>query len=249
MTTETKPAENLAAALAKAQGEMAPAEKDRENPHFKQRYATLAAVWAVIRVPFARNGLAVIQRTVEPRLEKCLAVETLLRHAPSGEEISTTVDVPVAQWSAQGLGSAITYGRRYGLSMLAGVVADEDDDGEAAVGRGQPASTPPPARQRSGTEAARARVAAANPPAAKVAAPDEGTVGFGPRASAKVGDLGTAELAGILDAGAARLAAEPSAPWAPKMRARLAALEAELAARNHAAPAEPPPPGDADAPF
>lgn len=121
----------LATALSKAQGMIDDATKTGLNPMFKSRYADLAAVRSVIREPLAVNDLVVMQfpRTAD----NCVEVETMLMHK-SGEFMAETLRIPVAKWDAQGIGSGITYARRYGLmSMLA--IASEDDDGNAAVQR------------------------------------------------------------------------------------------------------------------
>jgi hypothetical protein len=121
----------LATALSKAQGAIDDATKTGLNPMFKSRYADLAAVRSVIREPLAVNDLVVMQfpRTSDNHVE----VETMILHK-SGEFMSETLRLPVNKWDAQGIGSAITYGRRYGLmSMLS--IASEDDDGNAAVQR------------------------------------------------------------------------------------------------------------------
>lgn len=121
----------LATALAKAQGMIDDATKTGLNPAFRSKYADLAAVRAVIREPLAVNDLSIVQfpRTVEGAVE----VETMMIHK-SGEFMAETLRIPVAKWDAQGIGSGITYARRYGLmSMLS--IASEDDDGNAAVQR------------------------------------------------------------------------------------------------------------------
>ena len=120
----------LAAALAKAQGQMKGAVKDSANPFFKSKYADLASVVEAIRAAFSANGLSYIQ-TVEPSEKDEVRVETTLLHA-SGEWISCGVlSLPVSKVDAQGYGSALTYARRYSLSAAVGV-APEDDDGNAA---------------------------------------------------------------------------------------------------------------------
>ncbi len=119
---------DLMTALAKAQGEVQGAKKDSSNPHFKSSYADLSSVWDAIREPFAKNGLAVMQwpRVVEGGVE----LETIIAH---GEQfISDVLWMPCAQMTAHGIGSAITYARRYALMPVAGV-APEDDDGNGAV--------------------------------------------------------------------------------------------------------------------
>lgn len=119
----------LAEALAKAQGQIDDASKGSKNPFFNSKYADLAAVRAVIREPLAVNDIAVIQfpRSLNGEVE----VETMLTHK-SGEYMSETLRLPVGKWDAHGIGSAITYARRYGLMSLLGIATD-DDDGNAAV--------------------------------------------------------------------------------------------------------------------
>jgi hypothetical protein len=121
----------LAKALSKAQAEMEGAMKDSVNPHFKSRYADLAAAWDACRQPLTKHGLAVLQL---PRAEgPQVTITTLLTHE-SGEYIGEALTLTAQQNTPQGIGSAITYGRRYGLMALVGI-APEDDDGEAAEGR------------------------------------------------------------------------------------------------------------------
>ena len=122
----------LAAALAKAQGAMDAASKDSVNPHFKARYADLAAVRAAIQAPLSANGIAYVQ-TVRTR-NGAVEIETRLIHA-SGQYIGDTLEIPLAQATAQAIGSACSYGRRYSLMAIVGLAA-EDDDAEAAHGRG-----------------------------------------------------------------------------------------------------------------
>lgn len=119
----------LAKALAKAQSEMSGAIKTSVNPHFKSRYADLAAVFDACRAALNKNEIAIVQRVEND--PNGVAVSTTLLHS-SGEWISDRCWLPVAQKTAQAYGSAITYGRRYGLAALAGVAAEEDDDGNAA---------------------------------------------------------------------------------------------------------------------
>jgi hypothetical protein len=117
-------------ALSKAQAQMSKARKDSTNPHFKSRYADLESVLDVIREPFAANGLAVIQYVKDGMLF------TSICHT-SGEFIESSVPLIIAKNDMQGVGSAITYARRYCLAAACGI-AQTDDDGEAAVGRPTP---------------------------------------------------------------------------------------------------------------
>lgn len=119
----------LAAALAKAQGEIRGAKKDAENPFFKSNYADLASVWEACRDALSKNELAVVQTT--ELHEGSILLRTTLLHS-SGESISGVLPVLVGEKAtSQQLGSAITYNRRYALAAMVGV-APEDDDGNAA---------------------------------------------------------------------------------------------------------------------
>lgn len=136
----------LAAALAKAQGQIKGAVKDAENPHFRSKYADLASVWDACRASLSANGLSIIQapRGVVTEVGWTVEVETRLLHA-SGQWMGDTITVPVGKPDAQGLGSALTYARRYALASFVGV-APEDDDGNAAVQRptARPVAADPP---------------------------------------------------------------------------------------------------------
>ena len=120
----------LAAALAKAQGEMSSAKKDALNPHFKSKYADLASVWDACRVALSKNSLSVVQRVSNH--SDGVKVRTRLLHS-SGEWIEDSLVVPIAQRTAQSIGSSITYARRYALAAMVGVAADDDDGNEATA--------------------------------------------------------------------------------------------------------------------
>jgi hypothetical protein len=132
----------LAAALAKAQGTMGGALKDSVNPFFKSRYADLESVWNACRRALAENGLSVVQSA--SATESGVAVTTMMLHS-SGQWMRDTLPLHPKDLSPQGIGSAITYGRRYALAAMAGVY-QTDDDAEAAHGRGVSTSTIPEGR-------------------------------------------------------------------------------------------------------
>ena len=115
----------LAEALAKAQSEMESAKKDSMNPHFKNKYADIASIIDAVRAPLAKHGLSYVQF-----VEDDFYLVTLLMHT-SGEWISGRMKLILMKHDMQGLGSAITYARRYGLSAMVGI-AQDDDDGNAA---------------------------------------------------------------------------------------------------------------------
>lgn len=126
----------LSKALGNVQATLSGAKKDAFNPHFKSKYAGLNSVWDACREPLKVNGLSVIQGN-SVGLDGTVIVETILAH-DSGEWIQSELCLPLAKRDPQGVGSAITYGRRYGLAAIIGIVADEDDDGNAASIAPQP---------------------------------------------------------------------------------------------------------------
>lgn len=122
----------IAAALVKAQKAFGPALKSSSNPHFKSRYADLAACVEAVMDGLNDNGIALIQQTHE--CDSGVIVETVFLHE-SGEIFSAgKLHVPAVKHDAQGYGSALTYARRYSLMAACGI-APEDDDGNAASKR------------------------------------------------------------------------------------------------------------------
>jgi len=120
----------ISAAIAKAQNEVENASKNANNPHFKSKYADLAELLNTVRPVFSSHGLAVLQM---PSFDGGVAsVETMISHL-SGEWISSVCSAPVTKQDAQGVGSAITYLRRYSLAAMCGI-SQEDDDANSAVG-------------------------------------------------------------------------------------------------------------------
>jgi len=125
---------NVCKALAAAQGKLRKAVKDSTNPHFRSRYADLESVIEAMREPFASEGLAVVQSVSDGNLV------TTIFHA-SGESITSSVPLYIQKQDMQGVGSAITYARRYGLAAACGI-SQTDDDGEAAIEPPKPSPVP-----------------------------------------------------------------------------------------------------------
>lgn len=124
--------QKIATALVKAQKEFGPALKSSTNPHFKSRYADLAACVEAVIDALNNNGIALLQQTSE--CADGVIVETMFLHE-SGESISCgKLHVPASKQDPQGYGSALTYARRYSLMAACGI-APEDDDGNAASRR------------------------------------------------------------------------------------------------------------------
>lgn len=116
----------LATALCKFQGSVEKIKKTATNPFFKSKYANLADILDVIREPLSESGLSFVQF---PKGEHEL--DTMLMHV-SGEWISETYKMAPTKNDPQGLGSAITYQRRYALGSILGLNIDDDDDGNKA---------------------------------------------------------------------------------------------------------------------
>jgi len=121
--------DKIAPALVAAQAKITFATKDSTNPHFKNRYADLQSVIEAIKGPLNENGIAFIQ-TPSKSEAGFLSLTTMLIHT-SGQFISDTASIPLPKNDPQGYGSALTYGRRYGLAAICGLF-QADDDGEAA---------------------------------------------------------------------------------------------------------------------
>ncbi len=139
MSDRSQEINELAAALAIAQGQMKSAAKDnlakvkmKSGGEYSYKYSTLDDIWEVARVPLSKNGLSIIQIPMND--ENKLYLETILIHA-SGQWISGTMILPiiaVRMSELQAMGSAITYARRYALGAMVGVTTGDDDDGQAA---------------------------------------------------------------------------------------------------------------------
>ena len=139
MTDETNQAGAMSAlyeALAKAQSGMGALAKDAKGNFGK--YATLASVIEVVLPPLSEQGIAVIQ--MPETSADGMTLITLLCHKAGGV-IRTELTMKPAQNTPQGIGSTITYARRYSLMAIAGVAPD-DDDGTAgsAVAKTQQAA-------------------------------------------------------------------------------------------------------------
>jgi|2_EtaG_2_1085320.scaffolds.fasta_scaffold06660_5 hypothetical protein len=122
----------FATALVRAQTAVSNVAKDAANPHFRSRYASLAVVRDAVYPAFNSVGIAIIQ-TPHTGENGAVSVETILIHE-SGEIIDFTGPAVIpSKPDAQGVGSCITYLRRYNLLAITGIApADEDDDGNAA---------------------------------------------------------------------------------------------------------------------
>lgn len=137
----------LAAALAKAQGSFTNPERNRKvkvklktGGEYEFYYTTIDRIIEMIRKPMAENGLSFAHSVTLD--QEWAIVTTRIMHA-SGQWIEDELPVKPDGFGPQQVGSAITYGKRYSLSALLGVASDEDDDGNLGSGHTSEPLSPP----------------------------------------------------------------------------------------------------------
>jgi hypothetical protein len=134
----------LAVSLAAVQGSIQDAKIDSKNPHFKSAYASLESNLQSARKLLSQNGLAVTQGVIHS--DKEVILETTLLHK-SGEFLTYEMPLILDKSNMQGLGSAITYARRYSLAALVGIGTEDDDGNKAIEGDNSGNQEPPQAPQ------------------------------------------------------------------------------------------------------
>jgi hypothetical protein len=138
--------DGLATALAKAQGEIQDAFKNAHNAHLKNSYADLASILKEVRAAFSKNGLSVTQFPSYEETNGVVTVATMLLHS-SGQWMRGEISAPCEKRTAQAVGSATTYCRRYALAAIAGI-AQDDDDGQDGQDASEASATQSQAPQR-----------------------------------------------------------------------------------------------------
>lgn len=116
----------IAAALAKAQGEVKNPSFNRVNPHFKSKYADLGEVLSAVRPALSKNGISIMQMT--DVTDTGIVLHTRLTHS-SGQWIEGVYPVS-PMGTHQQMGAALTYAKRQALSAIVGVAGEDDTDGE-----------------------------------------------------------------------------------------------------------------------
>lgn len=122
-------------ALAKVQSEIQNPKKDANNPFFKSKYSTLDNVIDAYKDLCSKNDLIVLENPVSKVDESgkvLVGIEVQIMHA-SGQFLSFDPYLlsPVKN-DPQGIGSGVTYARRYTLSSVFNIASEEDDDGNSA---------------------------------------------------------------------------------------------------------------------
>lgn len=125
--------DKLAQSLAKAQGQIKSAVKDKVGQvgNQKTKYADLDACWEVARLPLSLNGLAVAQPTAICQATGDTILITKLLHS-SGQWLAGEMKVAPTRSDPQAQGSALTYARRQAFCGIVGIT-QTDDDGQAAT--------------------------------------------------------------------------------------------------------------------
>ena len=138
---------NVISKLIKAREAIQPPAKTGTNPHFRSRYVTLEGVIEAVTKPLADHGFFLSQQVYSGENGSC--VSTILMHEDD-ETWRMTSHVPLVlnKNDMQGLGSAITYARRYGIMSLLNLPA-EDDDGNATTMQSNSTSETPKSRAKS----------------------------------------------------------------------------------------------------
>ena len=131
MANENKkePIDKLVDALIEAYSEITSADFDKVNPHFKSKYASLESVIKAVKPSLVKHGI--LYRQVSKYTENGICIETIF-HGHGAELGTGEIFLPVDKRTAQGFGSALTYARRYSLSLACGIGSEEDDDGNQA---------------------------------------------------------------------------------------------------------------------
>ena len=111
--------------------EMGSVIKSSINPFFKSKYADLNAHLQLLEPLLDKHNLVLTQSTVASQMGN--VVQTEVCDIETGARLSSSIKLPEFN-DMQKLGGAITYGRRYTVSGLFGMQA-EDDDGNTAVGK------------------------------------------------------------------------------------------------------------------
>lgn len=124
---------NIGKALSLFQTKMEKVKKDSANPFFKSKYASLSNILENIQMPMAEAGLAFSQ------LPDGECLTTILIHTETGEYLQSCYNIHPAKVDPQGIGSAITYARRYALCSILGINVEDDDDANHASGKTQAA--------------------------------------------------------------------------------------------------------------
>jgi hypothetical protein len=127
------PTQGIYAKLFAVQNEIPVIPKTATNPHFKSKYADLPTIMDIIGPILAKHKVLLLQPLYESENIDVLRISTQFIDIETGHSLTSITTVPIGtNKTPQAFGSAITYARRYALCSFLGIVADEDDDGNAS---------------------------------------------------------------------------------------------------------------------
>ena len=125
--------------LIKVQSALESVGKSSLNPHFKNKYANLTDILAVVKPALNSNNFFLTQKILIKDSSEVLRTE--ITHK-SGQILDSEAPLNIADRNnPQKYGSAITYMRRYSLTALLGI-EEEDDDGQKATQQKVPVDRP-----------------------------------------------------------------------------------------------------------
>ena len=123
---------NLSKGLFKFQSNVSSIKKDANNPFFKSKYASLSNILDEIDAFLTTAGLVIIQPPVESKADGLVTVLTMLIHAETGEFMESEFSMKPVKSDPQGIGSCITYMRRYALTSILKLNVEDDDGNDAS---------------------------------------------------------------------------------------------------------------------
>jgi len=121
-------------AMAEFQKEVEQPKKDADNPFFKSKYVPLENVIDAIHKAGSKHGLSEITYPVQS--DGQVGVGVIITHSSGQYMKLPPVLLKPDKNTPQGIGSAITYARRYALSAVFGIASETDDDGNSISGNG-----------------------------------------------------------------------------------------------------------------
>lgn len=169
---------------------------DSENPHFHARFLSLPGLFAKVLPIANEKGLVIQQWPTHVRNGESLkpALRTRITHAESGEFVEDVMLLFATKEDPQAQGSALTYARRYSLMAALGLVADEDDDGNAAAPRHSGAVGNAPSPENPAEKAHQVYLEKAEHSMAQGTLPSEVMIHFGKNKDVTLGELSKAQL-------------------------------------------------------
>ena len=120
-------------AIGQVKANIGKASKGSENPFFKSKYASLESVYEAIGTSIEDAGLCVLQ--APDTLEGNPVLTTRITHIESGETVISNMPLLLTKQDSQGLGSAITYARRYSICAIFGILQEDDDGNKASTAK------------------------------------------------------------------------------------------------------------------